>query len=148
VGTDTVTVKLDRTAPSITGAITAVTKVNGWYTGPVTVTFTCTDGLSGVQTCPDPVVLTDNGGNSASGTATDKAGNSASATVSGINIDKTAPVISDVSVAGGFYTLGGVPKATCTATDSFSGLAGDCSVTVTGGTANGCGHVQLDRHRD
>jgi hypothetical protein len=29
---------------------------NGWYTGPVTVTFTCTDGLSGVQTCPDPVV--------------------------------------------------------------------------------------------
>jgi hypothetical protein len=112
---------------------------NGWYTGPVTVTFTCTDGLSGVQTCPDPVVLTDNGGNSASGTATDKAGNSASATVSGINIDKTAPVISDVSVAGGFYTLGGVPKATCTATDTFSGLAGDCSVTVTGGTANGVG---------
>jgi hypothetical protein len=32
-----------------------------------------------------------------------------------------------------------VPTATCTASDSFSGLAGTCTVTVTGGTANGVG---------
>ena len=42
----------------------------------------------------------------------------------------------DVTVAGGIFTLGSVPVASCTATDSFSGLA-SCTVTVTGGNANG-----------
>jgi hypothetical protein len=140
VGTDSVTVKLDKTAPTITGAILSGTKgSNGWYIGPVTVHFTCSDALSGVATCPDDVTLTDNGANSASGTATDKAGNSATATVSGINIDKEPPTITDVNVAGGFYTLGAVPTAACTASDSFSGLAGSCTVIVTGGTASGAG---------
>jgi fibronectin type 3 domain-containing protein len=140
VGTDSVTVKLDKTAPAITGAILSGTKgSNGWYVGPVTVHFACSDALSGVATCPDDVTLTDNGANSASGTATDKAGNNAAAIVSGINIDKEPPTITDVNVAGGFYTLGAVPTATCTASDSFSGLAGSCTVTVTGGTATGVG---------
>jgi len=140
VGTDSVTVKLDKTAPTITGAIVSGTQGNnGWYVGPVKVHFTCSDSLSGVATCPDDVTLADNGANAASGTATDNAGNSAIATVSGINIDKEPPTITDVNVAGGFYTLGAVPAATCTASDSFSGLAGSCTVTVTGGTANGVG---------
>ena len=39
-GTDSVTVKLDRTAPTITASITGGTLgANGWYTGPVTVYF-------------------------------------------------------------------------------------------------------------
>ncbi|QNN53140.1 PxKF domain-containing protein [Nocardioides mesophilus] len=140
-GTDKVTVKLDRTAPTITGAVTTGAKGdNGWYTGPVTVTFTCTDGLSGVATCPDPVVLSDNGANSASGTVTDQAGNTASATVSGINIDQEKPTLTaaNVNVADGKFTLGSVPKATCTARDEVSGID-SCTVTVTGGTANGVG---------
>jgi hypothetical protein len=139
-GTDSVTVKLDKTGPTITGAIVSGTVGNnGWYVGPVTVRFTCSDALSGVATCPDNAILTDNGANAATGTATDKAGNSATATVSGINIDKELPTITDVNVAGGFYTLGAVPVAACTASDSFSGLAGTCTVSVTGGTANGVG---------
>jgi len=53
LGTDSVTVKLDKTAPSISGAIISGTKGgNGWYVGPVTVHFTCSDGLSGVAVCP------------------------------------------------------------------------------------------------
>jgi hypothetical protein len=141
VGTDSVTVKLDKTAPRITGAITSGTRsASGWYTGPVTVTFTCADGLSGIATCPDPVVLTDNGANTATGTATDNAGNTASATVDGIRIDQERPTITtkDVNVAGGTYTLGAVPAASCSAADSFSGLA-SCAVAVTGGKANGVG---------
>ncbi len=139
-GTDSVTVRLDKTAPAITAAIVSGTLGgNGWYTGPVTVHFTCSDALSGIATCPDDVTLTDNGTNTAAGTATDKAGNSASATLPGIRIDREAPAISDVSVAGGFYTLGAVPAATCTASDTVSGLAGSCTVTVTGGTPNGVG---------
>jgi hypothetical protein len=141
VGTDSATVKLDKTAPSISGAVTAGTLgSNGWYVGPVTVHFTCSDALSGIATCPDDVTLTSNGANTASGTATDKAGNTALASVPGIKIDQEKPTITtaDVNVAGGTYTLGAVPAATCTAADSFSGLA-SCTVTVSGGNANGVG---------
>lgn len=139
VGTDSVTIKLDKTKPTITAAITSGTLGNnGWYVGPVTVTFTCADALSGVATCPDPVILSANGANSASGTVTDRAGNTGSTTVSGINIDQEMPTITAVNVNGGTYTLGTAPAATCTATDSFSGLV-SCAVAVSGGNANGVG---------
>lgn len=140
-GTDSVTVKLDKTEPGITAAITAGNlTASGWYNGPVTVTFTCTDALSGVAVCPAPVKLTDNGVNSAGGTATDVAGNTAAATLGGIRIDQEKPTLTEanVNVAGASYTVGSVPTATCTATDSFSGVK-SCVVTVTGGTANGVG---------
>ncbi|MDR6907851.1 hypothetical protein J2X63_003559 [Agromyces sp. 3263] len=140
VGTDAVTIRLDKTAPTISGAVVSGTQGgNGWYVGPVTVHFTCSDGRSGVATCPDDVILTANGANSASGTATDKAGNTAVTAVSGINIDTEAPTIAVVNVAGGTYTLGAVPPASCTAGDGFSGLAGSCVVTISGGTPNGVG---------
>lgn len=141
IGTDSVTVKLDKTAPTITAAITSgQLGSNGWYTGPVTVTFTCADALSGVATCPDPRILTANGLNTASGAATDNAGNTASAVLADIRIDQEKPTLTaaGVNVAGGTYVLGSAPAATCTATDSVSGLA-SCAVSVTGGTANGVG---------
>ncbi|MGY1737167.1 OmpL47-type beta-barrel domain-containing protein [Geodermatophilus sp. SYSU D00684] len=141
VGTDSVAVKLDKTAPTITAAVTSgAMTASGWYSGPVTVTFTCSDALSGVATCPDPVVLTANGANTATGTVTDKAGNTATATLDGIRIDQEKPTLTtaDVNVNGATYTLGNVPAPTCTARDSFSGLA-SCTVTVTGGNANGVG---------
>jgi hypothetical protein len=141
VGSDTVPVKLDKTKPTITGAITSGTHGdNGWYVGPVTVTFTCSDNRSGVAVCPDPVVLTANGMNlSASGTVYDVAGNQASATVGGIKIDQEKPTIATVNVQGGpTYPLGNVPNSTCSATDSFSGPP-TCAVSVSGGTANGVG---------
>lgn len=142
VGTDSVTVRLDKTKPIISGAVTGGQRgTNGWYVGPVTVTFTCSDALSGVAgTCPDPVVLSADGENTATGTVTDRAGNTATATVGGITIDQERPTLTtaDVNVQGQTYTLGAVPAATCTATDSISGLA-SCVVKVTGGNANGTG---------
>jgi hypothetical protein len=140
VGTDSVTVRLDKTAPSNTGAIVpGATMVNGWYTGSVKVHFTCSDALSGIAVCPDDVTVTANGANqSVTRSATDLAGNSASATVSDISIDNENPTVTAVNVANGSYALGAVPAATCTATDSFSGVA-SCKVTVTGGNASGVG---------
>ncbi|MFD1248885.1 OmpL47-type beta-barrel domain-containing protein [Nocardioides ginsengisoli] len=141
-GSDKVTVKLDKTAPVITGAIVDGTLgANGWYTSPVTVRFTCSDALSGIATCPDPVVLATNGAsNAVARTATDNAGNTASATVSGIKIDQERPTLTtaDVNVAGATYTLGAVPSASCNAADAVSGVD-SCRVSVTGGNANGVG---------
>jgi len=41
---------------------------------------------------------------------------------------------------GATYTLGAVPAASCSATDSATGVAVQPSLTITGGTANGVGH--------
>jgi hypothetical protein len=134
-------VKLDKTAPTITAAVTAgELGSNGWYTGPVTVSFTCSDTLSGVATCPDPQVLTTNGLNTAAGATTDRAGNTASAVLAGIRIDQEKPALTaaGVNVDGKSYALGSAPSASCTATDNVSGLA-SCVVAVTGGNTNGVG---------
>jgi hypothetical protein len=135
-GTDAVTVKLDRTAPTVTGTVVSGARgANGWYVGPVTVRFTCSDALSGIAVCPDDVILTTAGAsNSVTGTAVDRAGNTASATVGGIAIDQDGPALTtaDVNVQRGIYQLGAVPAATCTARDAGSGVA-SCTVAVSGG---------------
>ncbi|MET0887192.1 MAG: PxKF domain-containing protein, partial [Mycetocola sp.] len=96
----------------------------------------------GVATCPDPAILSANGVNAAGGTVTDKAGNTATVSVGGIKIDQEKPTLTtaNVNVQGGTFTLGSAPAATCTATDSYSGVA-SCTVTVTGGNATGVGTI-------
>jgi hypothetical protein len=142
LGTDSVTVKLDKTAPTISGAPTTAANSNGWYNGPVTVHFTCADSLSGVATCPADQGVTTNGANqSVTAAAIDSAGNSTSTTVNGLNIDAEKPVITVSGVMpGSIYTLGAVPTVSCAATDGFSGInANGCTVSISGGSANGVG---------
>ncbi len=87
-------INIDTTAPSIGGAATTSPNAAGWYNGPVTVHFTCTDERSGVASCPaDQTIATEGVNQSVTGTATDVAGNSMAFTVSGINIDTTAPSV-------------------------------------------------------
>jgi hypothetical protein len=138
-GTDKVTVKLDKTGPLVEATVSGP-KSGSWYTGSVTVHFTCSDALSGVAVCPADKVLTENGpGQSASATATDKAGNATTASVHGIDIDGTAPSVSVGGVAdGGIYTLGDVPAVGCRATDDESGVE-SCEVTRSGGLPSGVG---------
>jgi hypothetical protein len=92
----TLTIQLDKTLPTITPVRTPPPNANGWNNTNVTVSFQCSDTLSGLAagSPPAPTTLTSEGaGQSVTGTCTDVAGNSASATVSGINIDKTPPTI-------------------------------------------------------
>lgn len=97
--TDTFTtppVSIDRTAPNISGSSTPSPNAAGWSNIPVSVTFQCTDSLSGlaVGSPPAPTVLSASGaGQSVTGTCANEAGNSASATVQGINIDLIAPTV-------------------------------------------------------
>ena len=86
--------KIDKTAPTISGSRTPAANAFGWNKTAVMASFTCSDVLSGLAAGSPPAdtVLSSEGANqSAGGTCTDAAGNSASTTVTGINIDLTAP---------------------------------------------------------
>jgi hypothetical protein len=119
------TLNIDKTPPSITGVVPPANG-NGWYNGPVSLSWSCSDGLSGVATCPSATTFTLDGANqSASGTATDIADNSATATYNGINVDQTAPTIS-ASVAPTPNADGwndGSVTVHFTCSDATSGLA-------------------------
>ncbi|KJR97701.1 MAG: hypothetical protein VR68_12340, partial [Peptococcaceae bacterium BRH_c4a] len=102
------TVKIDKTAPVITGAALTQPNTAGWYNTDVTVRFNAADALSGVDTVtPDTVISAEGASQSVSGTAADLAGNSVTYTVSGINIDKTPPAITGAALtqpnANGWY---------------------------------------------
>lgn len=88
------TVKLDKTDPTITFVSRTPANGNGWNNGNVTVNWSCTDGLSGVVSASvSETVSTEGANQSATGTCEDLAGNTASNTQFGINIDKTAPTL-------------------------------------------------------
>ena len=86
-------VKIDASAPTITGKSFPVANAAGWNTGAVDVKFTCTDaGGSGLVSCgPDTRITADGKDQVVTGTAVDTAGNTATATVT-VNVDATAPV--------------------------------------------------------
>lgn len=138
---NSVTVKIDRTAPLVEASRTPAANAAGWNNTAVTVDFSCTDALSGIDTCAAAQVLSGEGADqSAGGDAMDIAGNTAAASVSGINIDLTAPVVTVTGVTdGGTYDLNSVPQAGCTTSDALSGVAASAVVAVSGGTSNGVG---------
>jgi streptogramin lyase len=98
VGTATVTpINIEETPPTVSDVITdsVPESPTGWYTAPVTVTFTGIDALSGVAPtgCAGSITLSSSGaGQVATGMCTNLAGDVGSLTVSGINIDLTIPV--------------------------------------------------------
>jgi len=129
-------INIDKTAPTISGSASPAPNANGWNNTDVSVSFTCADTLSTIDTCVGNTTLTAEGaGQSASGTATDQAGNTASTTVSGINIDKTAPTAtgsaSPAPAASGWYNIAtGAPTISFTGSDATSGIA-SCTSPVT-----------------
>jgi hypothetical protein len=127
-----VKIKRDATNPTISGSASPDANAFGWNNGPVTVSYSCGDNLSGVASCASDDTLSSEGaGQSATGTAVDNAGNSDTATVGAINIDLTAPGVtwnSAINDGDSFY-FGSVPAApSCTATDDLSGPNG-CTVS-------------------
>ncbi len=118
-GSKSITINLDKTAPTISGSADREANEHGWYNDDVTVSFSASDETSGVADYTKEVLLSEGVNRSAEGTAIDNAGNSSSAIVSGINIDKRKPVITVED--GGTYTLNQV--VTWSATDTLSGLA-------------------------
>jgi hypothetical protein len=130
------TVKIDKTAPSVSGAALArAPDSNDWFNHPVAAAFSGQDGVSGIAGCSSPTYA---GGDSASatlsGTCTDFAGNSTAASVA-LKYDSTAPAVTPspdrkpdgkgwyrkpltVSFAGADATSG---IAACTAPTRYAG---------------------------
>jgi hypothetical protein len=129
-------VNIDKTAPTMGGSASPAANGNGWNNTNVTVSFTCNDGLSGVDSfSPTSTVLsTEGAGQSATSNCTDQAGNPASNTVSGINIDKTAPSVTCLAAAFILNQPGTTVSATVA--DALSGaVASPVSAAVSSATA-------------
>jgi hypothetical protein len=124
-------VNIDSVAPTVSLSVSPAANAYGWNNGAVTVSAACTDGLSGVESCSEPVVLTGDGdGQVVAGSATDLAGNTASVSTT-VNIDVTAPlVVLDAPADGSTVTLANYVAPSCDATDGLSGVDGVCAVTV------------------
>jgi hypothetical protein len=91
----TATVRIDRSAPTATGAVTSRGgDANGWFNHAVGIAFVGTDAVSGVASCtaltyagPDATAA------ALSGTCTDRAGNASAASSVTLRYDATAPDI-------------------------------------------------------
>lgn len=113
----------DVTPPTIDSSRNPATNAQGWNNTSVTVTFSCSDGQSGIQSCTPATTLSAEGaGQSVTGTAVDNAGNAASATVGDMNIDLTPPSVGINGVVEG-RVYRSAPAPQCVAGDALAGLA-------------------------
>jgi sugar lactone lactonase YvrE len=129
VRTTSVTVRLDKTPPTISAAVNPQPNAQGWNNTDVTVRFSCQDALSGVASCTptDPIQVTQEGqGQTIQAQAVDKAGNRAERIVT-VNLDKTKPQLTlgepqgTLGSEGWYRTDVVVPY---TATDNLAGFSG------------------------
>ncbi|HET9444149.1 MAG TPA: hypothetical protein VFO65_12545, partial [Acidimicrobiales bacterium] len=124
-------VAIDTTPPVAGAAVTPEPNAAGWHSGPVSVTFECSDATSGVASCPAPVTLAGDGaGQTVTRTVTDRLGLSTTVVAGPVSIDRTAPVIS-ASVVSTPGANGWLRAATVrfTCSDATSGVA-DCPADV------------------
>jgi hypothetical protein len=127
---------VDLTAPVITASRDVAPNDDGWNNASVTVSYSCTDSLTGVASCSGPVTLGEGGGQSVTGTAVDLAGNSASVTESSINIDLTPPTVTppaDQTVVA-TSAAGAEASFSVAATDNLSGVKSLVSNPASGST--------------
>ncbi|TAP39536.1 PxKF domain-containing protein [Arthrobacter sp. S39] len=133
-GTASHSFKIDKTAPEVSyTSASPAPNANGWYKTDVEATFTATDALSGPLEAAKKVTSSGEGEavEVSSPAFEDVAGNvrSAGAASASFKVDKTAPEVGFSSILGESY-FGSTPAAPgCTASDSLSGLAADCTVS-------------------
>jgi hypothetical protein len=97
-----VTIRVDKTAPTVAAIPERPADANGWYNRPVAVSFPGTDATSGVASCSAPATYSspDNFLALVAGSCTDKAGNTNGASFS-FKYDATPPTIFAVTATRG-----------------------------------------------
>jgi len=132
------------TRPRITGVVSdgGHKTHHGWYSHPVTITFTCRIGSAALTTpCPAPVTLRRSGRHlSVARTITATDGGTATVTISGIKLDLGKPHVRVKGAKNGHLYR---HKRTlhCHATDAVSGVAG-CRITRRHHTRKGIRHIR------
>ena len=142
------TFTVDTTPPAIVATLQPSANSAGWNNSPVTVTFTCSDNLTGVN-CPAPVALNEDGaGFLVTRVATDAVGNTASASVT-VNIDRVAPTLEVTSTVPADTTSPSL-EVSASVSDALSGIASaTCSGTgasVTAGSLQCAMALKLGRN--
>lgn len=125
-------ISIDRTAPLISAVVDPPANANGWHQGPLSITFSCEDALSGVLSCPAPQhLLSEGAGQSVEVSAVDVADNRAQLVVGPLNVDLGAPEISaSISPAPGSDGLRALPvTVSFSCSDALSGVA-ECPAPV------------------
>jgi hypothetical protein len=139
------TLIIDDTPPTIAVAPLPAPSAAGWYRGPLTVDFTCSDNQN-VAVCNGRRYLNDGANQLVDGLAVDAVGNEATTSVT-LNVDGTPPLL-NVSSSHDVLTNQAALHVTGTSSDALSGLAGvkcngiaaaitagsfDCTVTLSAG---------------
>jgi hypothetical protein len=137
-------IKYDTTAPSVSAAATRAPDANGWFDHPVDVSFSGTDGGSGLGSCTGNTTYAgpDNGAASVGGSCVDQAGNQASTSFA-LKYDATPPTATATLARkpdeNGFYTH--PVGVTFTGADALSGLAGCTAAQTYSGPDKSAAHV-------
>jgi len=136
-----VQVKIDRTAP-----VTTANEVPGWYSQPVTVELSSTDGLSGVAKTfysvngsayseGTSLTVEQEGVHQVSYYSVDHAGNAELAKSVEVKIDKSAPIVTvDMNEE---LALGSTFSVNYSATDDESGIAAEAVMVFAPGNPSG-----------
>jgi hypothetical protein len=123
VASTTIKVSIDKGVPAISVIASPAPNAAGWNNTDVTITYQCSDALSGVATCPDPAVIsTEGAAQRISATAIDRADNISSQTTL-VSLDKTPPAVSISSPVTGAIVNTSTVSVSGSVSDSLSGLA-------------------------
>jgi len=133
---DTFMVRYDTVAPGTVAAPDRAPNAAGWYRAPVSVTWTGSDGRSGIDSCSSPVTYSgpDTASVTRTGSCTDDAGNTSSDSIV-LHYDATAPTGVTATAARGTDHAGWYNHAfriDWSGTDALSGIASCTSRTYSG----------------
>ncbi len=100
--TVTITIRVDKTAPTVTATPARSPDSNGWYNHALSVGFSGTDATSGIDSCVPSQTYSgpDSGNASVSGSCRDHAGNTGTRTF-GLSYDATAPQVTGANASRG-----------------------------------------------
>lgn len=123
---------VQRRDPLVRAALSSSVPVTaeGWWSAPVTVTFTCTPQGAPVLACPEPVLLDESGTDlGVTRTAAAADGGVGTVVVAGVKVDLDAPRARVGGVRDGATYELDAPRPTCVASDALSGVA-SCRLTT------------------
>lgn len=116
----------DDELPVISASATPAANAAGWHNASTTIEFECSDSISGIANCSDPIIFDKEGGAQVvTGTATDNAGNTAKSEFT-VNLDSAAPVVSHELTPNPneHNWINQAASITYTCTDELSGVLG------------------------